>query len=111
VIYMIESQVAYVLDALGQMRQKGWSTLEVDPAAQDAFNAALQRKSERAVWKSGCKSWYLSELGRNTTMWPDFTFRFRRLTRRFDAAAYRVHAGRRERAQGDDSAHSQTRPA
>jgi cation diffusion facilitator CzcD-associated flavoprotein CzcO len=111
VIYMIESQVAYVLDALGQMRQKGWSTLEVDPAAQEAFNAALQRKSERAVWKSGCKSWYLSELGRNTTMWPDFTFRFRRLTRRFDAAAYRVHAGRRERAQGDDSAHSQTRPA
>jgi len=42
------------------------------------------------VWASGCSSWYLSASGRNTTIWPDFTFRFRRLTRRFDMAAYRV---------------------
>jgi cation diffusion facilitator CzcD-associated flavoprotein CzcO len=93
VIYMIESQVAYVLDALRQMRSEGWSLLEVDAHAQAAFNRELADKSARAVWKSGCKSWYLNASGRNTTMWPDFTFRFRHLTRRFDAAVYRKEAG------------------
>ncbi len=36
----------------------------------------------------GCASWYLDAHGNNTTLWPDFTFRFRRQTRRFDVAAY-----------------------
>jgi hypothetical protein len=37
---------------------------------------------------SGCASWYLDAQGNNTTIWPDFTFRFRHHTRRFDADAY-----------------------
>jgi cyclohexanone monooxygenase len=94
VIFMIESQVAYVLDALRQMRTNGWSTLEVQAEAQAAFNRELDSKSASAVWKSGCRSWYLTESGRNTTMWPDFTFRFRHLTRRFDSRAYRASPGR-----------------
>ena len=28
----------------------------------------------------------------NTTIWPDFTWRFRRQTRHFDAAAYELTA-------------------
>jgi len=92
VIFMIESQVAYVMDALRQMRSNGWSALEVHADAQAAFNRELEAKSADAVWKSGCRSWYLTESGRNTTMWPDFTFRFRHLTRRFDSKAYRTEA-------------------
>jgi cation diffusion facilitator CzcD-associated flavoprotein CzcO len=91
-IYMIESQVAYIIDALRQMRKRGWHVLEVEPEAQAAFNRAVQARSARAVWKTGCMSWYLNQDGRNTTLWPGFTFRFRQLTRRFDAAAYRVEA-------------------
>jgi cyclohexanone monooxygenase len=30
--------------------------------------------------------------GRNTTLWPGFTFTFRRLTRRFDREAYETTA-------------------
>ncbi|MET0318100.1 MAG: 4-hydroxyacetophenone monooxygenase, partial [Rhodococcus fascians] len=42
------------------------------------------------VWLGGgCGSWYLDEHGHNTTLWPDFTFRFRAITRKFDLAAYR----------------------
>ena len=41
------------------------------------------------MWNSGgCSSWYIDANGLNTTIWPDFTWRFRRLTRRFDVAAY-----------------------
>jgi cation diffusion facilitator CzcD-associated flavoprotein CzcO len=89
-IYMIESQVTYVMDALRRMREEGWSALEVKPGAQAAFNQRLSAQSANAVWQSGCKSWYVAENGHNTAIWPDFTFRFRQLTRRFDAAAYQI---------------------
>jgi hypothetical protein len=43
------------------------------------------------VWMTGgCGSWYLDAHGNNTTLWPDFTFAFRRTTRHFDIDAYRT---------------------
>lgn len=49
------------------------------------------------MWNvGGCASWYLDSEGRNTTLWPDYTFRFRRLTRTFDPTAYDLIAGRRK---------------
>jgi hypothetical protein len=43
------------------------------------------------VWNSGgCASWYIDANGKNTTVWPDFTFNFWRQTREFDAAAYEL---------------------
>ena len=34
------------------------------------------------VWTTGgCASWYLDDRGRNTTLWPGSTWRFRRQTR------------------------------
>ena len=64
-------------------------TIEVRRDAQDTFNAGLQRKLAKSVWSTGgCASWYLDKHGNNTTLWPDFTFEFRRITRKFDIAAY-----------------------
>jgi len=41
------------------------------------------------VWLAGgCASWYLDKHGHNTTLWPDFTFRFRKLTRKLDRENY-----------------------
>jgi hypothetical protein len=43
------------------------------------------------VWMTGgCASWYPDAHGNNTTLWPDFTFRFRRQTKTFDIDAYQV---------------------
>jgi hypothetical protein len=43
------------------------------------------------VWNTGgCASWYLDKEGRNTTLWPDHTFRFVRQTRSFDAGRYEL---------------------
>jgi hypothetical protein len=43
------------------------------------------------VWTAGrCASWYLDETGRNTTLWPSFSYKFRRLTSEFDEASYEV---------------------
>lgn len=91
-VYMIESQIGYVLDALVQMERNDWRSLEPRPEVQAAYNQALQGKARRSVWNSGgCSSWYLHPVsGKNTSLWPGFTWQFRRRTRRFDVAAYQA---------------------
>lgn len=87
-VYMIESQVRYILQALKAMRAQGLTAVEVRPEVQSAFNRRLQERLARTVWTAGCKSWYLDRNGKNTTLWPGFTFRFRLATRRFRLADY-----------------------
>lgn len=87
-IYMIESQIAFVLDALAVMDREGLASLEVRPDAQRDFNAELVEKLKTTVWASGCKSWYLSADGRNPTIWPGFTFDYRKRTRRIPREAF-----------------------
>ena len=87
-VFMIESQLAYVMDALRVMDEQQISSFEVTQEAMTAYNAQIQSKLPGTVWMSGCASWYLDAAGRNTTIWPDFTWRFRRRTRHFDTAPY-----------------------
>ena len=87
-VYMIESQLNYVMDALRVMDEQGHAEFEVRPDAMAAYNAQIQSKLPGTVWMSGCASWYLDAEGKNTTIWPDFTWRFRHRTRRFDTRAY-----------------------
>jgi cation diffusion facilitator CzcD-associated flavoprotein CzcO len=88
-VYMIESQVAYVDDALRTMDAEGLAVLETTTEAQDAYRALIAEKSKGTVWLAGgCASWYLDKHGHNTTLWPDFTFRFRKLTKKLDRENY-----------------------
>ena len=88
-VYMIESQVAYVRRALEAMDAEGLEVVETTERAQQAYRDLIARRSRGTVWLAGgCGSWYLDRHGRNTTLWPDFTFRFRRLTRTFDRESY-----------------------
>jgi cation diffusion facilitator CzcD-associated flavoprotein CzcO len=92
-VFMIEAQLDYLMDALRAMEARGATRVEVRREAQDAYNAKLQSRMGRTVWNSGgCSSWYLDANGMNTTIYPDFTWRFRRETRRFDTAAYELTA-------------------
>src|SRR5215218_2928430 len=96
-VYMIESQVAYVMDALKAMRRRGASTAEVKADAVRDFVEDLDEKMQDTVWNTGCSSWYLDDTGRNATLWPDWTFAFRRRTARFDESEYEIGAGTRTR--------------
>ena len=94
IVFMIESQLNYVIDALRTMRRRGIERIEVRPEVQERFNEQLQKEMEGTVWTAGrCQSWYLDDAGRNTTLWPGWTFDFRRRTRRFDPAAYLLADG------------------
>ena len=88
-VYMIESQLAYVADALRTMDEEGLELLETTPEAQQAYRDLIAAKSKGTVWLTGgCASWYLDPHGHNTTLWPDFTFRFRRLLAHLDRENY-----------------------
>ncbi|WP_324277332.1 NAD(P)/FAD-dependent oxidoreductase [Blastococcus brunescens] len=88
-VYMIESQVAYVDDALQTMDAEGLAVLETTPEAQETWRSLIAEKSKGTVWLAGgCASWYLDKHGHNTTLWPDFTFRFRKLTKKLDRENY-----------------------
>ncbi|MFZ5846326.1 MAG: flavin-containing monooxygenase [Actinomycetota bacterium] len=90
-VFMIESQIAYVLDALRTMEARGITAAEPKPRAQERWNRDIQRRMKRTVWSAGgCSSWYLDAHGRNVTLWPRTTFKFRQLTRRFDVEQYDV---------------------
>ena len=89
IVFMIESQVAYVLEALRTMRRRGARTLEVREEAQRAYNAELDRMTEGTVWVTGgCTSYYIDRNGRSSALWPTYTWPFRRQLREFDAGAY-----------------------
>ncbi|MEV6278221.1 NAD(P)/FAD-dependent oxidoreductase [Nocardia sp. NPDC051832] len=88
-VFMIESQINYIADALATVDRLGLRTVEVRRDVQDTYNQGLQQKLSKSVWNNGgCASWYLDKHGNNTTLWPDFTFEFRRLTKKFDVSAY-----------------------
>jgi cation diffusion facilitator CzcD-associated flavoprotein CzcO len=89
-VYMIESQIAYVLDALRTMERAGARAVEVRADAVAEFNEAIEEQLDGTVWNTGCASWYLDDTGRNATLWPDWTWRFRQRTAKFDAANYRL---------------------
>ena len=88
-VYMIESQIQYVMDALKTMRRERLRSLEVRADVQARYNVGLQEKLGKAVWQSGCRSWYINEAGKNTTLWPGFTFKYREQVRRIDLVDYR----------------------
>lgn len=92
-VYIIESQIAYVMDALRRMDERGLASIAPTPTAQERWNADVRRRMRGTVWQTGgCVSWYQDSTGNNPTIWPGSTLRFRRETRRVDLSEYETTA-------------------
>lgn len=89
IIFMHESQLNYIVKAIKVALLRGARVAPRVEAAQK-WSSALQEKLPSTVWGTGCASWYLNEQGRNTTIWPDFTFKFRHETRVFNEADHEI---------------------
>ncbi len=101
IVFMIEVQVEYILQALRELDARGLSTLEVRPEAQRAYNDRLQAMMPDTVWNSGgCSSYYIDVNGRNSTLWPTYTFRYAQQMRRVVLEDYDVRGPRPARAPG-----------
>jgi cation diffusion facilitator CzcD-associated flavoprotein CzcO len=89
IVYMVEAQVDYVLDALRLMDERGLGALTVREQVQHAYNAGLQKRLEGTVWQAGgCKSWYVDADGNNRTLWPGHTYTFKHELEHFDLDNY-----------------------
>ena len=102
-IFIIESQVAYVRDAIAHACASRGSPASSRPRRDtDSWNRSLQKRMGRTVWTTGgCQSWYLDAHGRNTTLWPRSTVDFRRRLASFDADAYQDAPTRRRSPHED----------
>ena len=52
IVYMLESQLAYAIDALRTMRLRGAAEFEVRPEVQAAYNEELQERLAGTVWNT-----------------------------------------------------------
>ncbi len=89
-IYMIESQTNYIMDAIQKMINQNIKSIDVKKEIQTKFNEEIQKKLEGTIWLSGCKSWYLSADGKNHTVWPGFTLEFRNRTKTINLNDYNL---------------------
>jgi cation diffusion facilitator CzcD-associated flavoprotein CzcO len=90
VLLMMEAQVDHVMKALDVLDQ-GRTALSPRPDVEAAYDAKIQRELQPTVWNAGgCNSWYLDENGRNTTVWPGWTFTYMRQLRDFKVDEYEL---------------------
>jgi cation diffusion facilitator CzcD-associated flavoprotein CzcO len=110
IVFMIESQLHYLMQGLRFMDRRGLDVIEVREQVQQRYDEEIQRKLQGTVWESGgCASWYRNEQGKNTTIWPGSTWPFRRRLHTFDPSDYelRPRASSVHGAVGSDSASAQ----
>jgi cation diffusion facilitator CzcD-associated flavoprotein CzcO len=90
IIYMIESQVSYIVDGVTKLKKGNYKYLDVKPQVLQDFNDHVQVRMQNTVWTSGCVSWYQQKDGRNIAIWPGTTFAYRWQTRHLNLADYEV---------------------
>ena len=96
IIFMIESQVRYIVQAIQFARSQNNSCLRTRYDCQTDFYTQLQSMVGRTVWASGCSSWYqtTATLGNGSappridTLWPSYTTAYWWKTLRFDPAVF-----------------------
>ncbi|MFE2960898.1 flavin-containing monooxygenase [Nocardia tengchongensis] len=90
-IYVIETQIDYVLSAFDHLATSPETVLEVTPEAVHSSMLDIEERARDTVWTQGrCTSWYRDEqTGRVTLLWPDSAESFRRSNGAFDITAYR----------------------
>jgi len=93
-IYMIETQIDYILGALDFREANGGVVLEVTHAAEQEYTRMLDKMSRSTVWLTGgCTSWYVDDRSKRLTLlWPGPARTFRETNGSFNPSAYTISA-------------------
>ena len=76
IIFMLECQINYILQAVETLKNPRLRWLDVRPIAEKEFNKELQRDMQSTVWAAGCSSWYKNEAGKVTNNWSSYTAKY-----------------------------------
>ncbi|MCR2813262.1 NAD(P)/FAD-dependent oxidoreductase [Microbacterium sp. zg.Y1084] len=87
-VLMLEEQAAYAVRALAQRAQAPGGVLRVDPQAEAAYTAEIDRAARTTPWLTGgCRNWYVDR-GRLTLLWPGTVDAFRARLARADGTEF-----------------------
>ncbi|WP_348765668.1 NAD(P)/FAD-dependent oxidoreductase [uncultured Salinisphaera sp.] len=90
-IFMIESQLKYIIQCVEKVLKSDAGQIEVTPEAEARYTAKIHDEMAQTVWHTGgCNSWYKSASGRVTAMFPGFTFTYRRMAENFKRDDHRL---------------------
>lgn len=68
VVYMIEEMMKHIMRLIETSEFK--SLVNTKRSSQDSYNAKISAALENTVWASGCDSYYITENGKITTLYP-----------------------------------------
>lgn len=88
-IFMIECQVNHICKLAELMSGRGYKAVEGRQSACDESNMKLQKRALDTAWAGSCASWYKSENGRLTAIWPYSAVRYWLRTRQPAEREYR----------------------
>jgi cation diffusion facilitator CzcD-associated flavoprotein CzcO len=88
-VYM-ESQIDYLVKGIQTVLQAQVKFMDVRADVQSRYNASIQKRLTKTNWNTGCKSWYLTKDGYNSTMYPGFATQFKRQMQTFELADYQM---------------------
>lgn len=91
IVFMLESQVRYVMHAVRTLLNLGLHFINVRSQRRGECSVNIQQQLKHSVWDAGCSSWYKTASGKKTHNWPGFTFSYRRMTRKLDLNDYELH--------------------
>jgi 4-hydroxyacetophenone monooxygenase len=84
IIFHTECQVRYIVQALREMVERGWATVEVRQDVHDLYNHRLDEKAQGMVWAHpGVTSWYKNDRNRITVTSPWRLLDYWAMTRHF----------------------------
>lgn len=70
VVMTSENMVNYSLNFIKLVLNGEASTVDVKKEAEIAYTNEIQKALKNTVWRSGCSSWYYTEDGWNSTVYP-----------------------------------------
>ncbi len=83
-IFVIESQLKYVMHCINELTTNGAKSIAPTIEAEKEYTEVVHKEMEKTVWVTGgCSSWYQNAQGKVIAMFPGFSFSFRRLCNRF----------------------------
>jgi 4-hydroxyacetophenone monooxygenase len=91
IIVIVECQIRYIVEALGQLVRGAHRSMDCRTDVHDRYNVEVDAGNRQMAWGvAEVPSWYRNEKGRVTQNWPFSLLEYWERTRRPDLADYEV---------------------
>ncbi len=87
IVFYLETQAAYLRQAIEQLAARGAGAIEVRADAESAYDREVQHRFAGTAWTQ-CDSWYRDVNGRIVANWPGYMREYARRAERLDASRF-----------------------